>query len=133
MRVALLGYGRMGREIERLALAADHEVVATLDIDTNPGGEELANIVGAAQVVVDFTTPDVVLRNIEDVASAGLPMVVGTTGWYEHLGRAREIVEAKKLERRSLSRRRSSWEVSTSMPRRRSDGDGSIGRCRPTG
>jgi 4-hydroxy-tetrahydrodipicolinate reductase len=85
----------MGREVERLAHAAGHEIVASLDSQTNPGGDALRDAIADADVVVDFTRPEAALRNIEDIARAGLPMVVGTTGWYDEIDKVREIVRAQ--------------------------------------
>jgi 4-hydroxy-tetrahydrodipicolinate reductase len=85
----------MGREVERLAHAADHEIVASLDSQTNPGGDALRDAITDADVVIDFTRPEAALRNIEDIARAGLPMVVGTTGWYDEIDKVREIVRAQ--------------------------------------
>jgi 4-hydroxy-tetrahydrodipicolinate reductase len=93
VKLALLGSGRMGSAVERLAPSANHEIVATFDIDTNPGGAALREAVSGVDAVIDFTQPEAVLQNIEDIAQAGLPMVVGTTGWYDGMARAREIVD----------------------------------------
>jgi 4-hydroxy-tetrahydrodipicolinate reductase len=93
VKLALLGSGRMGRAVERLAPSANHEIVATFDIDTNPGGAALREAVSGVGAVIDFTQPEGVLQNVEDVAQAGLPMVVGTTGWYDAMDRVREIVD----------------------------------------
>jgi 4-hydroxy-tetrahydrodipicolinate reductase len=94
VKLALLGSsGRMGRAVQRLAASADHEIVARFDIETNPGGSALRDALGDADVVIDFTQPDGVLQNIAEVAQAGRPMVVGTTGWYGALGEVREIVD----------------------------------------
>ncbi len=95
MKLALLGSGRMGREVERLAHVAGHEIVASLDSQTNPGGDALRDAIADADVVVDFTRPEATLRNIEDIARAGMPMVVGTTGWYDEIDKVREIVRAQ--------------------------------------
>lgn len=95
MKLALLGSGRMGREVERLAHATGHEIVVSLDSQTNPGGDALRDAVADADVVLDFTRPEAALRNIEDVARAGLPMVVGTTGWYDEIDKVREIVRTQ--------------------------------------
>ncbi len=94
MKLALLGSsGRMGSAVRRLAPSANHEIVASFDIDTKPAGPALREALEHAEVVVDFTQSDGVLQNIEDVAKAGLPMVVGTTGWYDALDEVRGIVD----------------------------------------
>ena len=77
-----------------LAPSANHEIVASFDIDTNPGGPALRRAVATADVVIDFTRPEGVIGNIEEVARAGRPMVVGTTGWYHALGQVRELVDS---------------------------------------
>lgn len=86
LRLALIGYGAMGREIERLAPAEHCTVVERYD-RRHPftGGTRL-------DVVIDFTHPGAVLDNIQAVLSAGLPMVVGTTGWLGHLETVRRMV-----------------------------------------
>ncbi len=94
MKLALLGLGRMGEAVERLAVTAGHEIMTKLDSDTNPGGDALREALKGAAVVVDFTHPDAVVRNIEDVAGAGIPMVIGTTGWYDRIDEVRGVVES---------------------------------------
>jgi 4-hydroxy-tetrahydrodipicolinate reductase len=94
MKLAILGSsGRMGEAVQRLAASANHEIVAGFDLETNPGGPALREALGAPDVVIDFTNPDGVVRNIEEVAQAGLPLVVGTTGWYHALDEVRQIVD----------------------------------------
>ncbi|HEX8022469.1 4-hydroxy-tetrahydrodipicolinate reductase [Mucilaginibacter sp.] len=83
MKIALLGYGKMGKIIEKIALSRKHEIVLTIDHeslhDLTP--ENLQK----ADVVIEFTTPASVLSNIEQCFNANVPIVVGTTGWYEKL------------------------------------------------
>jgi 4-hydroxy-tetrahydrodipicolinate reductase len=93
MKLVLLGYGRMGSEVEKLALRNGHEVVLKLDIESNRDGAGLTpEAVSGGHVVVDFTWPEAVLPNLKRVAELGLPMVEGTTGWYDQIDEAREIV-----------------------------------------
>jgi 4-hydroxy-tetrahydrodipicolinate reductase len=82
----------MGNAVRRVVDSANHQIVASFDIDTNPGGSALRDALADADVVIDFTRPQSVLQNIREVAQAGLPLVVGTTGWYDALEEAREIV-----------------------------------------
>jgi len=82
MKIAIIGYGKMGQTIERLALDRGHEVVAILDVNTP---REL----NGAEVAIEFTRPDVVLDNLKWLSTAGIPIVVGTTGWNEH----KEVVQ----------------------------------------
>jgi 4-hydroxy-tetrahydrodipicolinate reductase len=94
-RVALLGMGKMGREIEALARERGIDVVVRLDL------ADVANRPGAiaalkrAQVAIDFTMPEAAVPNIEMCLDAGCPVVVGTTGWYAELARVRALVEKK--------------------------------------
>lgn len=95
MKIAIVGYGRMGREIERLALARGHEVVSIVDPvaegaqhkDITP--ESLAG----ADVAIEFTSPASAVSNIEKTAKVGVNMVVGTTGWTEQVKEVRKLVE----------------------------------------
>lgn len=94
MRLALIGYGKMGQEVARAATDRGVEVAAIFTSRTNPGGQGLtAEALAGVDVCLDFTAPGVVLTHIRRVAQAGKPLVVGTTGWYDHLDEARRIVE----------------------------------------
>lgn len=89
MKLALVGYGRMGRAVEGVATEEGHEIVARLD-----DGDALdRKALSGAEVAIDFTLPDAALPNIRSVAAAGVDMVVGTTGWYDRLDEARAAVE----------------------------------------
>lgn len=83
MKIALLGYGKMGKIIEKIALSRKHEIVLTIDHETlhDLTPENLQK----ADVVIEFTTPASVLSNIEHCFNANVPVVIGTTGWYEKL------------------------------------------------
>jgi len=83
MRIAILGYGKMGRIIEQFATERGHEIVLKVNVD-NKEDLTLVNL-KKADVAIDFSTPDAALSNIELCFDAGVPVVVGTTGWYGHL------------------------------------------------
>ncbi|NQV75968.1 MAG: 4-hydroxy-tetrahydrodipicolinate reductase [Bacteroidetes bacterium] len=83
MKIAILGYGKMGRIIEQFATERGHEIVLKVNVD-NTEDLTLANL-KKADVAIDFSTPDSALSNIELCFDAGVPVVVGTTGWYGHL------------------------------------------------
>ncbi|HEX9886751.1 MAG TPA: 4-hydroxy-tetrahydrodipicolinate reductase [Longimicrobiales bacterium] len=93
MKLALVGYGRMGREVAALAEGLGHEVVARLD-----SAEEVragaASALSGAEVAIDFTVPDAVVDNVAVLAKAGLDLVIGTTGWYDRVAEVREAVDA---------------------------------------
>lgn len=86
MKIAILGYGKMGRIIEQLAIERGHEIALKVNID-NLEDLTIDNL-RKADVAIDFSTPDTVLGNIELCFDAQVPVVVGTTGWY---GRLQEI------------------------------------------
>lgn len=83
MNIALLGYGKMGRIIEELAVSRGHQIV--LKIDAFNLAELTKENLRKADVAIDFSTPDSALSNINACFEAGVPVVVGTTGWYGHL------------------------------------------------
>jgi 4-hydroxy-tetrahydrodipicolinate reductase len=83
MKIALLGYGKMGQIIERLALERGHEIVLKINIDNQEDLTE-SNL-RKADVAIDFSAPDAALGNIYACFDANLPVVVGTTGWYGEL------------------------------------------------
>ncbi len=89
MKIVLLGYGKMGQLIERFALKRGHEVVLIVD-EQNRESIELEDIEDA-DVAIDFSTPHAALDNISLCFEANLPIVVGTTGWYENLEEVKQI------------------------------------------
>jgi 4-hydroxy-tetrahydrodipicolinate reductase len=83
MKIALLGYGKMGQIIERFALERGHEVVLKINID-NVEEFTTANL-KKADIAIDFSAPDAAIDNIYRCFDAEVPVVVGTTGWYGEL------------------------------------------------
>jgi 4-hydroxy-tetrahydrodipicolinate reductase len=94
MKIAIVGYGKMGRMIESLAAGRGMEIGLKLDEFNNASFEGItaANFRGI-DVAIDFSIPSVVAGNIERIAALGVNMVVGTTGWTDQMPRIREIVE----------------------------------------
>jgi 4-hydroxy-tetrahydrodipicolinate reductase len=88
MKLALIGYGKMGHIIEQAAGRAGHEVVCVRDLVVNRGRLE------DAEVSLDFSEPAVVIDNLRTAAAAGTAVVIGTTGWYGRLDEAKGIVES---------------------------------------
>jgi 4-hydroxy-tetrahydrodipicolinate reductase len=84
VRLAIVGMGKMGRAIEQLAGERGCEVVARLDVNETARGIE-AKTLNGAQVAVEFTTPASAANNVRALVAAGIPTVVGTTGWYDAL------------------------------------------------
>lgn len=85
MRIALLGYGKMGRIIEEIATEQGHEIV--LRVDEANRAEITAPDVARAEVAIEFSRPEAAVANIELALDAGVPIVVGTTGWLGELDR----------------------------------------------
>ena len=83
MKIAILGYGKMGQEIERIAILKKHEVA--LIIDSVEDWEKVGGRLGEADIAIEFSQPDTVLDNIYHCFDANIPVVVGTTGWHEDL------------------------------------------------
>lgn len=78
MKIALLGYGKMGKVIERIALERGHEIVLKKDEHNTYDG------LSAADVAIDFSVPTAAVDNISNCFHANVPVVSGTTGWLEH-------------------------------------------------
>ena len=76
-RIALLGYGFMGKELERLANEQGCEVVAVFDVDSPLTTQSKTDF----DVAIDFTQPDAVLNNVQTMCALGKDLVIGTTGW----------------------------------------------------
>ena len=81
MKIALLGYGKMGKEIEAIALQRHHTIILKVD-ETNSASITKADL-QQADVAIEFSTPHTVISNIKKCLDAQLPIVVGTTGWYD--------------------------------------------------
>lgn len=97
MKIALLGYGKMGHEVEKAALARKHEIIVTIDNEAE--WAEHAPLLKDADVAIDFSQPDQAVTNINRCFDLHLPIVVGTTAWYDHL---EEIEQRCKAEGQSL-------------------------------
>lgn len=81
MKIGLIGYGKMGKEIERIALDRGHEIVLIIDIN-NPEDLTTENL-KKADIVIEFTVPASAIKNYMLCFEAGVPVVSGTTGWLE--------------------------------------------------
>ena len=85
MKIALLGYGRMGKTIEQIALQKGHEIV--LKIDENSKKYDIT----LADVAIDFSIPSVAFTNISNCLNNNVPVVSGTTGWLDKFNEAKEL------------------------------------------
>ncbi len=79
MKILLIGYGKMGKTIESIAVARGHEIAARIDV-----GESLAAFNQPADVAIEFTQPEAVVANLKTCMDKAIPVVCGTTGWVNH-------------------------------------------------
>lgn len=79
MKIALIGYGKMGRMIEEIALSRDHEIVCRIDVDNQQDFQSEA--FRSADVAIEFTAPTVAYGNIQRCFETGVKVVSGSTGW----------------------------------------------------
>ena len=93
MRIALIGYGKMGREIEAIARQQGETIAEVFEIGNVVRPESLGDV----DVCIDFSMPDAVLSNIRAAIAARRDIVVGTTGWYQHLPALKNEVKESGL------------------------------------
>ena len=89
MKIALLGYGKMGKVIERIALERGHEIVLKKDEFNTYDG------LSTADVAIDFSAPNVAVNNITTAINTGIPVVSGTTGWLEDYHKIEKLCTEK--------------------------------------
>ncbi|MEZ5346355.1 MAG: dihydrodipicolinate reductase C-terminal domain-containing protein [Pyrinomonadaceae bacterium] len=94
MKIALIGYGAMGKLIESLAKNKGHEIVAVIDeADSDLSAGELAERLKDSDAVIDFSLAGAVKKNLEACCLAGVPLVEGTTGWNDDLEFVKRFVD----------------------------------------
>lgn len=91
MKIALIGYGKMGHEIEKIALDRGHEIVCTIDLNEEYKFDSPE--FKSSDVAIEFTSPASALNNYRRAFAANVPVVSGTTGWLEHLDEVKEECE----------------------------------------
>ncbi len=91
MKIALIGYGKMGHIIEEIALQRDHEIVSVIDIDNQQDFDSQSFL--SADVAIEFTCPQTARDNIRRCFDRHIPVVVGTTGWYDALPQIKEACQ----------------------------------------
>ena len=89
MKIALLGYGKMGKVVEKIALQRGHEIVLRKTSSNSFDGLDFAD------VAIDFSIPTVAIENISASLNAGIPTVSGTTGWLENYHQMKNLCEEK--------------------------------------
>jgi 4-hydroxy-tetrahydrodipicolinate reductase len=93
MKIALIGYGKMGKTIEKMAIEQGHEVVLKLDISNFH--EFTADNLQKADVAIEFTRPESAFGNISKCLKAGVPIISGTTGWLDKRAEIEALCESK--------------------------------------
>ena len=88
MKIALIGYGKMGKEIEKIALERGHEIVCIIDVDNTEDFH--SDQFKQADVAIEFTTPQTALENYKKAFAANVKVVSGTTGWLEQVDEIKE-------------------------------------------
>ncbi len=93
MKIALIGYGKMGKAIEDIALQKGHEVV--LKINSRNTDDMITANLQKADVAIEFTSPHTAVQNIKKCIDANLPVVSGSTGWLDHWAEVKQYCEDK--------------------------------------
>jgi 4-hydroxy-tetrahydrodipicolinate reductase len=93
MKIALMGFGKMGREIDSIAREQGDVIARVFEIDNPVKPQDLADV----DICIEFSTPDSVLPNIRAAIHAQRDIVVGTTGWYQHLDEIKSAVKDSGL------------------------------------
>lgn len=93
MKIAIVGYGKMGKEIEQQAISAGFIVSRVIDAN-----DDIDNInFDSDEVAIEFTSPDACINNIKKLAEKGVSVVVGTTGWYDRMEEVKNIVKENNI------------------------------------
>ncbi len=93
MVIAILGYGKMGKEVEQISLDRNHRIGIKINSDNQ---EELTTEnLKKCDVAIEFSKPEEAIRNITLCANAGCPVVVGTTGWYNEYSKVVDLIKEK--------------------------------------
>ncbi len=95
MNIAITGYGRMGREVEQAALQRGHKIVSTIDPQSGSYAELSEQAVANAEGIIEFGLPGGILDRIQFAADKNIPLVIGTTGWDDHIEEARALVQSQ--------------------------------------
>jgi 4-hydroxy-tetrahydrodipicolinate reductase len=91
MKIAIIGYGKMGKTIEQIAVAAGHEIVLTIDRQNQD--QLTSSNLQAADVAIEFSRPETAFSNVSACLKAGVPVVSGTTAWLDQMDEAKAICE----------------------------------------
>jgi 4-hydroxy-tetrahydrodipicolinate reductase len=94
MKIALIGYGKMGKAIERIAQSRGHEIVSRIDV--NNQADFSSETFKSADMAIEFTTPATAFENYQKAFAAGVPVVSGSTGWLEKMPEVKRMCDDGK-------------------------------------
>lgn len=98
-KIALIGYGSMGHIIERISKEKGHKIVSIIDPVVEGCQKEITmESLNGAEVCIDFTHPKVIMNNIKKYCELKINVVIGTTGWYEHLDEVKKMVKTAGIK-----------------------------------
>jgi len=92
LNILIIGYGKMGKEVEAVALSKGHQIIYKVDIASDWNTLKKEDV----DVAIDFSIPEIAITNIYKCIELGIPLVMGTTGWYEQIEEIKEEVEKRK-------------------------------------
>lgn len=93
MKIALIGYGKMGHAIEEIAAGRGHQIVLAINVENTEDFTE--ENIREAEVAIEFSHPDSAFKNIQFCLNCGIPVVSGTTGWLQHYGEIEQLCKEK--------------------------------------
>ena len=94
MKIAIIGYGKMGHAVEKAAIERGHQIVSIIDIDNHNDID--SDAFRSADVAIEFSNPEAAWGNFRDAWAQGVPVVSGSTGWFNPLKELELIEECKK-------------------------------------
>jgi 4-hydroxy-tetrahydrodipicolinate reductase len=95
MKIALIGYGKMGKTIERFALQRGHSITVRIDKDNTD--DIYSDAFKSSDTAIEFSVPETAFHNVSTALNLGVPVICGTTGWLDKLDEVRQLCERQKL------------------------------------
>lgn len=97
MKIALIGYGKMGKIVHQIAASQGHSIVAIIDSTNTLKTQASFDAIAQAEICIDFSIPQCVLENVTAIASLKKNLILGTTGWTEHLEKVKAVVKNEEI------------------------------------
>ncbi|MDR1887478.1 MAG: 4-hydroxy-tetrahydrodipicolinate reductase [Prevotellaceae bacterium] len=95
MKIALIGYGKMGKTIERFAVRRGHSITVRIDKDNTD--DLYSDLFKSSDIAIEFSGPETAFHNVSAALNSGVPVVCGATGWLDRLEEAKQLCEKQKL------------------------------------